>query len=1075
MTKTTTVMRALPTRILAMGAAVLLAACGGSDPQADVSIVGTGPGQPVAPGTVAEFRMRVSNAGPDAAEDVLVTNTLDGRLTLVDIGCEAEGGAQCPSPTAAGMTIGRLGAGAALTFVVRGQVPASVTGGLVLNQMSTRRIPGDPNLSNNSSTTSAVVANAQLTTSYTAPETLAAGNDLVFTAAVTNLGPASATDVQLSITDPVGVTPLPVTCESFDGALCPLDMASRPLVAPLMPAGSRLRLRVPYATAPALRGDLAGSFAAATPSDPNPDNNVAQAGTRAVAPTARLAVAHSVTPVSSAGTSAAFRATLDNRGATSFALVMTQSLPPGLQATGWRCTASAGAACPAQLGPSMTLDMLPAGATLVFDYAVALPLSLAGSDVVARFAVSAEGVPEGADSVDDAITAVRQPQADLQVRQSVPTQVAAGAPLQFAVTVTNLGPDIARGARLDHALSGDTVTGSLRYSCSAAGGAACPTMPAATQMLADMPVGSSIRLFVEATAGAAGGSISGQAAVTTAGDPQPANDTDLDTVAVVPPPTRLSASLSAAATSAIGSEAAFTARITNGGPADATGLRIDFAAAGLAGAPQVTCTASVGASCPAELGALTAAERLPAGSWLQLRYALPVPAGATPGTLIVGEVAASADGDPASGDNLATASTTLVAAPADLQLAASLAASLPQGEPKTVVVVLSNRGPSTARAATLRYTPSETAVPLTLRCTAAGGASCPTDMADPTLLALESLPVGGSLRLSYGQATDAMAVGTTIEDAVLVSYAGDPDPSNDEAVVSSLITAPADVRNGDYRLYGGDGRQRTLRLDFDAGVLSVDGVAHAFTGPDADGSYDAGAGRRFRIADDLVVGLDDSDGRLMPYVAARRFVTDLEALGDGTDLVLLGRSEEAGVPASRYAGARWRRDLLEICGEPTPKQVGACAVGAVSAYRLSMRGDLIDATDASGSGQAFSFRVARAGSELILLRTGASAALWQAGLVAVAPASRAHVGGTTVGDWGTGTLALAPPQVTFDGPGADMVDLGADTTGWPQGLLGGVRASDGAAAFAFGSPHLLVMVTARTTPAAGFVFIGLAR
>lgn len=1061
---------------------LLLAACGRSDPQADVSVSGAGPGQPVAPGTLAVFRMRLANAGPATAEDIVIANAVDSRLTLEEIGCESEGGAQCPGSPAAGMTIGSLPSGGALTFVVKARVPASLQGGLIFNTMTTRQVIGDPDSGNNSSTASAVVANAQLTVAYATDATGAAGTDAVFIGTVGNLGPGSASDVRIALTDPTGVTPGPVTCEAFDGAVCPTDLAARPMTAPLVPAGGRLRLRVPYATPPDLRGDITGTFSATTPSDPSPDNNTASATQRLVAPTAALAVTHGVASSTAAGSSASFQARVVNRGGTpSFSLVLTQSLPDGLAATGWTCSASVGASCPAVLGPAMTLASLPGGASLTFGYRVAMPLSLAGSDVASTFQVTAEGVPASADTVAVATTSVRQAQADLQVRQTAPAQASAGAPVQFTVNATNLGPDVARGATLAHALSGAFVAGSVRFTCTATGGAACPATPGATQTLPDMPVGGSVRLLVEATAGAAGGSMTGQATGRVPGDPQTANDRDEDTVALVPPPARLSATMTAPATAPTGGRAAFTARVTNGGPESATNVAIEFSASGLAGTPAVSCTASAGATCPTTPGATTRAPTLAAGAWLQLRYELPVPADATLGSLVTGRVAASADGDPASGDNLADATSTVVASAADLQVSASLPSTVPQGEALATVVVLGNRGPSAALGASLSYAAPLPDVPVTVQCRASGGAACPASLANPSELAIDNLPVGGSLRLVYSQATAGVAAGTAVTATATVRYAGDPEPGNDEAAVSATVTGPADPRNGDYRLYAADGRQRTLKLDFDRLQLTIDGTARSFTGPDAEGVYTAGGARRFRIADGLVVGLDDSGGTLLPYVAARSFVTDLAALGSGTDLVLMGRSLDAGVPGSRYAGARWSQDTLQVCGSGTPLRIASCPAGAVTTYRLAVRSgsDVIDGTESSGSGQSLSFRVARVGSELVLLRAGASAdgtdTLFQLGLAARAPAAAAYIGGTTTGDWGLGTLTVAPPALGFDGSTDDVYDLGADTTGWPQGLLGGVRTRDGAAAFVFGSPHLLIAVIARTAPSAGFVSIGLVR
>lgn len=1071
-------------RHIAAGAALLAAAvlqaCGGADPQADVVVSGSGPSQPTAPGSVVEFRMRVANAGPDDADTVVLANTLDPQLTLVSIECDAEGGARCPGTPALGMSLDGLPSGSALNFTVRARLPATVSGLQVSNTLATRRVPGDPDLANNEATATALVANARLTVAYVGDGFVTLGDDFALRATVVNLGPGAVTDLALTRVDPSGVTPRPLRCEAFGDAVCPTDLSAATLVVPSLPVGGRLEFQVPYGTAGAAVGQVGGSFAAAAGSDPFPGDNRASASVRLVSPGSVLVVAHDAAPDAAAGDPVVFRAEVRNRDLRSvFGAVLTVDLPPGMTASDWTCSAGGSAQCPAALGPSMSLAALPGGGSLVFGYRVPTAPSQAGTALAATFEAIADGVAAGPDNRVQAVADLRAAQADLQVREVMSAPPQAGSPMRLLVTLNNFGPDTARGVSLTQSLEGAVEPGSVAVECSATGGAACPAPWSGTTPLADLPAGASLRFTVSALASAVGGTVHAVASVLSAADPVSDNDTADLTVAVPVPPTGLSANLATAAAVAAGNEAVFTATVVNGGPRAAEHLALDFGVDGLSGAVSVSCLPAAGAHCPDVLGPAATLDSLPAGTWLQLVYRLAVPPQAGAGSIVRGRFAVQADGDPATGDNLAGAQTTVVAAAADLQLAATVADVVPAGETADVVVTLTNRGPSDATAITLTMlTDPLTAAP-TLLCSGAGGASCAIDASDARALTIDRMPAGGVLRLTYGLPTTGLAIGSPLQVGVTSRYAGDPEAGNDSVQLRTTIAPAADARNGSYRMLVADGRQRTLELDFDRAEMRVDGVISPFSGPQADGSYQTAGGSRFHAANGLVVGLDGAAGALQPYVAARDMVTDLAELGDGTDLALLGRGIEAGVPGSRYAGARLGRERLEICSFSTPLAIASCPESAIRRFRLSLVGDRIDALAEDGSGATFSFRVARADGNRVLLRASRSAdgtdALWQVGLMAQPPADRLTIGPSTAGDWRRYELQVAPPTLTVSGDASDVATLGADTTGLPQGLLGGLRASDSAGVFVFGSSQLTVMVVARGAPATGFVSIGLTR
>jgi uncharacterized repeat protein (TIGR01451 family) len=118
----------LHTLIVAACSAWALVACGGggsADPEAgastasngrvkatsasgetyiaDVSVTGTGPNAAVPGGDTAVYTMVVSNAGPDAAQDVGIVNTVDANQALGTITCAARSlrGRRNPAPSPA--------------------------------------------------------------------------------------------------------------------------------------------------------------------------------------------------------------------------------------------------------------------------------------------------------------------------------------------------------------------------------------------------------------------------------------------------------------------------------------------------------------------------------------------------------------------------------------------------------------------------------------------------------------------------------------------------------------------------------------------------------------------------------------------------------------------------------------------------------------------------------------------------------------------------------------------------------------------------------------------------------------
>src|SRR5262249_33655854 len=142
-----------------------------------------------------------------------------------------------------------------------------------------------------------------------------------------------------------------------------------------------------------------------------------------------------------------------------------------------------------------------------------------------------------------------------------------------------------------------------------------------------------------------------------------------------------------------------------------------------------------------------------------------------------------------------------------------------------------------------------------------------------------------------------------------------------------------DLRNGDYVVFGSNGRQYSLSLDFNRMTYEMTGQqverSGAFTrDPDGIGYVFEGTAR-FRTAQDLVVGgfdfnLSDSthdyDHGVRPFVAARKFVTDAASLaGQSYNQMGLNLRRSADHPTeSRILPSTFGSGVLHVCAAPLP-------------------------------------------------------------------------------------------------------------------------------------------------------------
>ena len=377
----------------ALSLGLLLAACGGGSGRGgtDVAVSGVAPSGEVRSGDTARFMMTVANVGDNAATDVQIVNLVGNQLALSGIGCTAAGGAVCPDPASVSMTIPTLPAGGSLTFDVNARVTAAVNGTIV-NTMSAT-YADDVDRTNNSATVAGTAYSVDVGVSATAPVgPLFGGTQATFTMVVDNTGPGTALDVEITNTLGENLSAAgAIGCVAGGGAVCPAATGPT-MVAPSIPAAGTLTFSVPVTVNAGTNGLVSNTMTIVAGGDSTPGDNTDTAAVNAVS--SDLGVSQAGEPQIAAGETAVFTALVANAGSATSDLVITHTLSgvAGTDAT-ISCTASAGATCPATLGPVMNVPALAAGRVLSFTFSVAVPADARG-DIVSAIGVTAVGDPD---------------------------------------------------------------------------------------------------------------------------------------------------------------------------------------------------------------------------------------------------------------------------------------------------------------------------------------------------------------------------------------------------------------------------------------------------------------------------------------------------------------------------------------------------------------------------------------------------------------------------------------------------------------------------------------------------------
>ncbi len=224
------------------------------------------------PGEPLSYTIVVDNFGPNAAENVLLMDSLPG--SILDPEYSIDGGVIF-NPWPGFLNLGTLPAGADRIIIIRGTVSPTAAG-ILINTATVSSPTPDPNPENNTSTTETpILAPAQADVSITktaSPNPVAQGEMITFTLVVSNAGPNTAENVivndniSASITGPVFSADGGATFNPWLGSL---NIGA-------LPAGESRTIIIRGTVAESASGCINNTAIAisATP-DPNLFNNVA--------------------------------------------------------------------------------------------------------------------------------------------------------------------------------------------------------------------------------------------------------------------------------------------------------------------------------------------------------------------------------------------------------------------------------------------------------------------------------------------------------------------------------------------------------------------------------------------------------------------------------------------------------------------------------------------------------------------------------------------------------------------------------------------------------------------------------
>jgi uncharacterized repeat protein (TIGR01451 family) len=599
--------------------------------------------------------------------------------------------------------------------------------------------------------------------------------------------------------------------------------AALPCTLPSLAAGARVTINVMATISAAGAFDNSATATAAEP-DPNPSNNTDNTGNggTAVPPSADLSITKTngvatVTP----GSGLVYTIVASNAGPSGVVgATVVDTFPAVLTGVAWTCVGTAGGICPASgtgnLGATVNL---PVGGSVTFTVNATLAGSATGTLTNTATVTPPSGVtdPNPANNSATDTDTILLPSADLAVtKTNNAASVTTGTTTSYLIRVTNNGPDAVAGAVLsDPQAPGLTKTA---ITCSPTPGA-CVTPPTVAELeglafaLPALAGGAFYEIAVTASVTAAAGATVTNVATVAApagvidGNTSNNSATDADPVVAAPVAVADLAVTKTNGTTQVtaGQPSSYTMAVANNGPnaapnvalTDTLPVQMTFNSI-TASAGWICTTPAVGATGTVSCSTPNMAVGATATFVLSVTVAPATPGGSTISNTVT---VASGASDPVPGNNQATDTDSVVAAPvtADLAIAKSNGTTqLIAGGSTTYALTVSNLGPGEVTGALVTDIAPAGLVFTSWTCTVAnpgsGGSvttACVTGSGTGNVNATVDLKSGAVVTFSIVASVASNAGGTISNTASVNAPAGvtDPVPGNNAATDTDSIAA----------------------------------------------------------------------------------------------------------------------------------------------------------------------------------------------------------------------------------------------------------------------------------------------
>ncbi|MEA2491435.1 MAG: hypothetical protein QOH21_3227 [Acidobacteriota bacterium] len=249
-------------------------------PSADLSVTKSGPAT-ITAGTDITYTVTVTNSGPTAAFDVSLADTPPAGTTFVSATQNSGPSFNCAGTIVCTSVIFPAGSTATFTFVFH--VAPGATGSVVNTATIAAAASGDPNGTNNTSTSTATIASsADVSVTKSGPPSATTSSDVTYTITVTNGGPSDASAVSLSDSVPAGTTFVSGSQSTGPAFVCAFPAAggtgNMTCSIATLTAGATATFSLTVHVSPTATGSVVNTATVtSTTADPTPANNSATA------------------------------------------------------------------------------------------------------------------------------------------------------------------------------------------------------------------------------------------------------------------------------------------------------------------------------------------------------------------------------------------------------------------------------------------------------------------------------------------------------------------------------------------------------------------------------------------------------------------------------------------------------------------------------------------------------------------------------------------------------------------------------------------------------------------------------